>query len=96
MPEFRLTRRADADIAGVADYTIEQFGIKQSHRYADALNTCFQNVAKNPQLGRRIEQLAPNLRRFQYQSHIVFYVPHDDGVLIIRVPHKSVDTPRHL
>jgi toxin ParE1/3/4 len=46
--------------------------------------------------GRKEDELAPGLRRFEYQSHIVFYVPKDKGVRIVRVLHQSMDVKRHL
>jgi toxin ParE1/3/4 len=48
MGDFRLTSHAESDLAEIADYTIKTFGIEQSRRYRDALETCFQTVADNP------------------------------------------------
>ncbi len=95
MAKYRLSRRAAADVDEIADYSIKQFGIKQARRYRDGLETCFQTLAENPRLGRSAEQLAPSLRRFEHQSHIVFYIPEDWGVLIVRVLHEKMDVPRH-
>lgn len=96
MAEYRLSGRAEADLAGIADYTIEQFGIEQARRYRDELEKCFQSLAEHPKLGHGAEHLTPSLRRFEHRSHVVFYVPQENGVLIIRVLHDSMDVPRHL
>ena len=97
MAEYRLSKRAEKDLAEIADYTIETFGIEQSRRYRDGLNTCFQTLADNPILGRSATlPLAPELRRYEYQSHVVFYMPEVRDILIVRVLHKSMDAPRHL
>ncbi len=95
MAKYQLSRRAATDVDQIADYSIEQFGIKQARRYGDGLETCFQTLAENPGFGRSAEQFAPDLRRFEHQSHIVFYIPEDWGVLIVRVLHKKMDVPRH-
>jgi toxin ParE1/3/4 len=95
MPRYRLSRRAAADVDEIADFTIEQFGIEQARRYRDRLETCFQTLAENPRLGRSAEQLAPDLRRFEHQSHVIFYVPENGSVLIVRVLHESMDVSRH-
>ena len=58
MGEIRLTARAEADLAGIADYTIETFGIEQARRYRDDLEGCFRTIAENPRLGRSAEALA--------------------------------------
>ena len=37
MRDFRLTSCAESDLAEIADYTIETFGIEQARRYRNAL-----------------------------------------------------------
>ncbi len=39
MGDFRMTARAESDLAEIADYTIKTFGIEQAHHYRDALPT---------------------------------------------------------
>ena len=70
MADVRLSSRAEIDLAGIADYTIETFGVEQARRYRDELETCFLNLAENPGLGRSAQRLAPGLRRFEYRSHV--------------------------
>ena len=55
----------------------------------------FEDLARQSMLGRSAGQLASNLRRYEYRSHGVFYVAEDDGVLIVRVLHQSMDVRRH-
>ena len=40
MAKYQLSCRAAADVDEIADYSIEQFGIKQARRYGDGLETC--------------------------------------------------------
>ena len=91
MGNYRLTSRAESDLAEIADYTIGNFGIKQARHYRDALETCFQTIADNPMLGLEDDKLAPRLRRHQHKSHVVFYLPEKKGVLIVRVLHEKRD-----
>lgn len=95
MPKYRLSRRAAIDLEVVAEYTIERFGIEQARRYRDDLKACFEQLVSNPSMGRRAEQLAHGLRRFEHQSHVVFYQREVDGLLIVRVLHSRMDVPRH-
>lgn len=95
MAEYRFSSLAESDLAEIADYTIEGFGIDQARRYRDALDTCFQTLADNSKIGRSADQLTPDLRRYEHQSHVVFYVPEGEGVLIVRVLHESMDVSRH-
>ena len=96
MRELRLSRRADADLADIADYTISTFGIDQARQYRDQLKACFDSLRDNPQLGRSAEDLAPGLRRIRQQAHVVFYLADARQVLIVRVLHHRMDFERHL
>ena len=96
MADHRLSSRAEADLAEIADYTIKTFGIEQARRYRDAMEACFRTLAENPRLGRGVERLAPGLRRFEHQSHTVFYAEDKEGILIVRILHVGMDAPRHL
>lgn len=96
MAEFRLSKTAAADVGDIADYTISHFGIEQARRYRDGLVECFSQLAETPLLGRNAGELSPGLRRFEHQSHVVFYQLDPKGVLIVRVLHRRMDAPTHL
>jgi len=95
MANYQLSRRAATDLEAIAEYTIERFGIEQARRYRDDLKSCFNQLADNPELGRRAEQLERGLQRFEHQSHVVFYVCKPTGLLIVRVLHARMDVARH-
>lgn len=94
--KYRLSRLAVADLEEIAEYTIDRFGIEQARRYRDGLKTCFVQLANNLTIGRKAEQLKPGLRRFEHQSHVVFYISERESILIVRVLHTSMDVARHL
>lgn len=96
MADFRLSLHADTDLAGIAEYTIETFGIEQARRYRDGLEAGFQNLADNPLLGQSADYLVPQIRRLEHQSHVIFYMPQDYGVLIVRILHASMEASKHL
>lgn len=95
MAAYRLTSEASADLDGIYEYTILTFGLDQAQDYLHGLHERFGTLAGNPGLGRPASDLAPELRRFRYQSHVVFYLPEEHGVLIVRVLHQNMDFPRH-
>jgi len=94
--KFLLTNRAVTDLSDIADFTIQTFGIQQARFYRDGLNHCFEILAENPQLGRNVAELAQSLKRFEYQSHVVFYIPKESHILIVRILHQRMDFWRHL
>ncbi len=95
MAKYRFSRRAATDLEAIAEYTIERFGIEQARRYRNELRTCFAQLADNPRLGRRAEQLSTGLRRYEHRSHLIFYQVTGAQVLIVRVLHYRMDVTRH-
>jgi toxin ParE1/3/4 len=53
-------------------------------------------LVEQPTQGRKADELAPGLRRVEYQSHVVFYIPKDHGIRIVRVLHQRMDVTRHV
>lgn len=95
-PQYRLSSRAEMDLAEIAGYTIETFGRAQPKAYWDGLEQTLQTLAKQPRLGQALEHIHPELRRWPYQSHIVYYIPDADGILVIRVLHRHMDAASRL
>lgn len=96
MNRLVLSSRADKDLAGIADYTIEQFGIEQARHYRNGLEKLFQTLLEYPLQGRPATELAPKLRRIEYQSHSVFYIATKNTIRIVRILHHSMDAQKHL
>ena len=91
MAAYSLSSKATIDLAGIYEYSIITFGLAQARKYLSGLHDCFQMLAENPLYGREATELATNLRRLEYQSHVVFYIPEEQGILIVRVLHQSMD-----
>ncbi len=96
MAVYRLSSRAAADLAGIYEYTILNFGLEQARLYLSGLHGQFEALVEHQLQGRKAEELAPGLRRFEYQSHIVFYMPEGKDIWIVRVLHQSMDVKKHL
>ncbi len=96
MAAYSLSTKAAADLDGIYEYTIVTFGLEQARVYLSGLHEHLEILAERPMQGRSTGELAAALRRSEYQSHVVFYMPKDHGVRIIRVLHKSMDIKRHL
>lgn len=96
MAAYKLSRRASLDLDGIYEYSIAQFGLLQAQFYLHGLEDQFEKLARSPRLGRRANRLRAGLRRFEHESHVVFYHPEADGILILRVLHQSMDHPLHL
>lgn len=97
MLKFQLSRSAESDIALIADYTIYKFGMNQARKYRNGLLEVFGNLADNPGLGRPfIAKGQVGLKRYRYESHMIFYKDTESGILVVRVLGGTMDFKRHL
>ena len=80
MAVYSLTSKAATDLDGIYEYTILNFGLEQARASLSGLHERFKPPAEHPTHGRNSHDLAPGLRHFKYQSHIVFYLPGNKGV----------------
>ncbi|MCG8595366.1 MAG: type II toxin-antitoxin system RelE/ParE family toxin [Kiloniellales bacterium] len=96
MVDYQLSNKADADLTHLYEDGVVRFGLEQADRYLDGLIERFCLLAERPMIGKSAEEFAPMLRRFPYQRHVVFYLPRDDGILIVRVLGDEMDFERHL
>lgn len=51
-PTYTLTKAAERDLAQIAAYTVETFGVEQALAYRDGLIGCFQFLAEHPKFAR--------------------------------------------
>jgi toxin ParE1/3/4 len=96
MGNYRLTKRAERDIDQLYEYGLSNFGLEQAQSYFLGLHERFQILTDSPRLGREADELVLGLRRVEYSVHVIFYIPEDLGVLIVRVLRAEMDFKRHL
>ena len=88
MASYRFSRRAEADLLSIADYTLRTWGEDQTIRYIDDLESCCQMLADDPVLGRVSDDVRPGLRRMEHGRHVVFYREVAGGILVSRILHQ--------
>jgi toxin ParE1/3/4 len=96
MAQFRLSRRAEADLLRIGDYTLHTWGVDQTIRYLEDLEAFCQAVADNPALGRPCKEIRPSLRRAEHSRHVVFYRQDSSGILISRILHQRMLPEKHM
>jgi toxin ParE1/3/4 len=57
----------------------------------DHLDDQFRPLAMQPTMGRACEDLAPSVRSFPVGRYVVFHVPIEDGIDVVRVLHGARD-----
>lgn len=96
MARFELAQRAQADLQAIADYTIERWGVAQTQKYLQALETRMLQLAERPLLGHQRSDLAEGVLCFPIESHVIYYARAGFGIFVLRVLHKRQDPHRHL
>ena len=96
MGVYKLSRKAEIDLAKMYEYGIETFGLKQAKAYLSGMHTLFQVLADNTNLGRDASEFMLSLKRFSYKSHTIFYLDTDIDILIVCVLNQSMDYEKNL
>lgn len=94
MADCRFSAAAEDDIQILFQSSQLMFGPRQTDIYMAGLGRVFQNLADNPDMGRRADDLKRGLFRFRYQSHIIFYTAEPGQIVIQRVLHARMDFGR--
>ena len=92
IPTYELTRDADADLEGIARYTILKWGAEQASLYLGNLHQCFQKLAAKKLKGKAFSERLPSVLVTRSEHHYVFYL-HPDGhpPRVFAVLHERMD-----
>ena len=96
MGVYKVSRKAEVDLAQMYEYGIEIFGLQQAKEYLLGMHTLFEVLADNTNLGHDASEFILSLKRFSYKSHTIFYLATDIDILIVRVLNQSMDYERNL
>jgi toxin ParE1/3/4 len=93
---LEFSRRAQADLDDISDYSVDHFGAERALRYLDAIEQAFRRILIYPEIGLPMSDLAAGLRGMSTGEHRVFYRIKGDRIEVVRVLHKAMDAGRHL
>jgi len=97
MPNFRLSRKAKADLKSIARHTEREWGRDQRNHYLLQLDQGFHLLGENPGAGQACDEIRPGYRQYPRGSHIIFYRQSPGGTVeIIRILHKRMLPETHL
>ncbi len=95
MAKLRFSRRAEADLLDIAEYTLSKWGKFQAADYLNEIENCCRLLADNPSLGRHCDDIRPGLHRHEHGKHVLFYRREGGGILISRILHERMLPERH-
>lgn len=64
---------------------------RQADRFLATIDSKLRLLAHEPLIGRAREELLPGLRSFPVGRYVLFYVPAEDGIEVVRVLHSARD-----
>ena len=96
MADYVLTERAADDLDEIYAYSFKNFGEAAADEHLLALHDCFRALAKGRLVGRSADDIQSGLYKHRLAKHVVFYLPDNGGILVVRTLHAAMDFSRHL
>lgn len=96
MGVYKLSSKAEIDLAEMYEFGIYKFGLSQAQKYFFSMHEAFGILAKNKNLGRDASEFIDELKRFSFKAHTIFYLHTARGIFIIRVLSQQMDYERNL
>jgi toxin ParE1/3/4 len=97
MAQVHKRATAKHDLIGHYVYLAENADMETAERFLLEADVSFTDLARNPKMGAALPLNRPELagmRKWQIQGFerfLIFYLPHSDGVSIVRVLHAAQD-----
>jgi len=92
MAKYKLTNKAVNDLAEIWNYTYYKWSENQADKYYQMLLENCNEVACNPELGKKYSVVSENLFGFRAGRHIIFYRKIEENEMeIIRILHEHMD-----
>ena len=88
MSEYRISKRAIANLNDIYLFGIDRFGRPRALAYQVELESTFAMLARHPRIGRTSQSIRAGVRRHEHDSHVILYREGNDGILIVAVLHS--------
>lgn len=96
MPGYRLTPDAQSDLIEIRRFTLQQWGQAQSQKYLSELRKTIRLLSDTPSLGKSRPEVGANVLSFPHVSHVIYYVVHEQRLVVFGVLHKRMVPVNHL
>jgi toxin ParE1/3/4 len=91
MPRIRFTHSAETDLLELW-VTIAEENLTAADEMLDAVQSTATLLGTQPEMGKARPELGEGLRSLPTRTpYLIFYLPDDDGLLIVRVLHHARD-----
>jgi toxin ParE1/3/4 len=93
---YALTPLARLDMREIWTYTVRQWGRRVADGYIRDLSAAIETIARDPYLGVAAEWIGDDCRKHIFRSHVIFYAPTEEGVVVARILHQQMDASSRL
>ncbi|MBE7418791.1 MAG: type II toxin-antitoxin system RelE/ParE family toxin [Ideonella sp.] len=96
MAQVNRRPQATLDILDIWDHIAED-NLDAADRWVDEIGATLELLATQPLMGRARPELAAEVRSHPFRRYVIFYLPMNDGIDVVRVLHsaRDVDTAFH-
>ncbi|MDJ0555503.1 MAG: type II toxin-antitoxin system RelE/ParE family toxin [Microcoleaceae cyanobacterium MO_207.B10] len=93
MANYQFSEDAIKDINEICD-ALAKNNPRSASNLFDAIRQKCKLFANFPFMGKSYSQIRPNLRGFLVKDYIIFYYPHNEGIIIVRIisGYRNLDT----
>lgn len=96
MIEYLLSPEAQQSLKEIKSFSVRNFGEQRAKTYLEQILTRFRELAANPALGKKRNELNVGYYSSFIGSHTIYYRTNSNLVEIIDVLHQSMEPTRHL
>jgi toxin ParE1/3/4 len=90
MPTVRKLPSAKEDLFEIWTF-IAADNTNAADTWIDKLDAQFSLLATQPLIGKARDELAKGLRSFPFGRYVIFYLPHINGITVVRIIHSARD-----
>ena len=95
MAQLLKRPQAETDLEEIWWY-IAQNNPKNADNFLDLILEQCLFLAQSPYSGKKRDELLQDLRSFPVRNYVIFYLPLENGVELVRVMHGSRDIERNV
>ena len=96
MARVRFLPKALNDLEDIWHYTVDRWGAEQAITYTAEIDQACQRLAGTPLIAPERAEFSPPVRIFPQGSHLIVYLIDDQGIVVVRILHKSMDVDQRL
>ena len=93
---YTLSSAAQGDLERIWDHTVRHWGEAQAETCTRRIQAACEALSNDRLVGRSADDIRARNRKATVGSHMLYYRMQPDVVEIVRIPHRSTDTERHL